>query len=124
MANSPRILLGGLGDDAHSVGITLLKWFFSNAGFRVSFLGIQNTLDDFFTHAADHEIIFISSLNGHAELYLSKFQSKLSELNDNHRRLWYLGGNLSVSKPNDTVIKQFMDMGFTRVFPKPVTLHT
>lgn len=121
MSRKIRILLGGLGDDAHSVGITLLKWFLTDAGFHVTFLGIQNTAKQFLERAHDHQVVFISCLNGHAELYINGISSELKKVNNN--RIWYIGGNLSVSKNNDDVIQHFMNEGFTRVFPKPVQLE-
>lgn len=119
-----RVLLGGLGDDAHSVGIFLIKMALEEHGYQVTFLGIQNELDAFMEKALNHDIIFISSLNGHAELYLTDFEHKISQLKetDHSGRIWYLGGNLSVSKSVIEVEKQFILKGFTRVFPKPVDL--
>lgn len=119
-----RVLLGGLGDDAHSVGLTLLKWFLVESGFHVTYLGIQNSVNHFFAHARSHEIFFISSINGHSELYLKDFAELLANLKTNHDepKLWYIGGNLSVGKTNDELIRLYMQKGFTRVFPKPVEL--
>ncbi|NLR57674.1 methylaspartate mutase subunit E [Chitinophaga polysaccharea] len=119
-----RVLLGGLGDDAHSVGLTLLNWFLLEEGFHVTSLVIQNSINDFFKHADSHEIIFVSSLNGHSDLYLKDFAEKLSsfKLVHDEPKIWYIGGNLSTSKSNDEVIGSYLQKGFTRVFPKPVGL--
>lgn len=120
-----RVLLGGLGDDAHSVGVFLIKIALEEQGYLVSFIGIQNNLETFMEKACENDIIFMSSLNGHAELYLADFESKLYELKqkDSSPKIWYLGGNLSVSKLPRDVEKQFILMGFSRVFPKPVDLE-
>lgn len=119
-----RVLLGGLGDDAHSVGLTLLNWFLAESGFHVTSLGIQNNLDVFFKHAIDHDIIFISNINGHSELYVRDFADRLNtfQIGNDEPKIWYIGGNLSVSKSNFQVTKSYIQMGFTRVYPKPVEL--
>jgi methylaspartate mutase epsilon subunit len=41
-------------------------------------------------------------------------------LKDDQAKLWYLGGNLSVSESDFAVKKKFLGMGFTNVYPKPV----
>jgi methylaspartate mutase epsilon subunit len=117
-----RILIGGIGDDAHSVGISFLQLGFKEAGFYVKSLGIRNSLDSFFKHLPDFDIILISNKNGHAELYLQEFPKLLSNyiLRDDSKKLWYLGGSLSVSESDFKIKKRFINMGFTNVYPKPI----
>jgi len=122
MAKEYRLLLGGLGDDAHSIGIGLLAIGFKEAGFNVLNLGIRNTLQDFFRCAVDFDIIMISNKNGHAELYLQQFPILLADFRMSHdeEKLWYLGGSLSVSESYFSTKKKFLSFGFTNVYPQPV----
>ena len=122
MARKHRLLIGGLGDDAHSVGIWLLALGFKEEGFLVRNLGIRNNVADFMRAAQDFDLIMISNNNGHAELYLQDFGQLLAanRLVWNSEKVWYLGGNLSVSESEETIKKKFIGMGFTNVFPKPV----
>jgi methylaspartate mutase epsilon subunit len=117
-----RILIGGIGDDAHSVGIGLLELGFKDAGFFVKSLGIRNSLSTFFEHAPDFDIIMISNKNGHAELYLQDFPQLLTQyqLTDDSTKLWYLGGSLAVSESDFQIKKKYLGMGFTNVYPKPI----
>ena len=116
------MLIGGLGDDAHSVGIWLLALGFKEEGFLVRNLGIRNDVTDFMRAAQDFDLIMISNNNGHAELYLQDFGQLLAanKLVWNSPKVWYLGGNLSVSESDEAIKKKFIGMGFTNVFPKPV----
>jgi len=125
MYRKHRLLIGGIGDDAHSVGIRLLALAFKEAGFFVKNLGIRNDPPDFLSRAKDFDVIMISNNNGHAELYLHDFGRSLSGFNlaGESKKLWYLGGNLSVSESEFHVKKRFIEMGFTNVFPKPVSLE-
>jgi len=122
MAYKHRVLIGGIGDDAHSVGISLIALGFREAGYYVWNLGIRNSLRDFFDHAPDFEIIMISNKNGHAELFMEDFPALLEsyKLVDSSAKLWYLGGSLSVSEPDEKVKKRFLEMGFSDVYPKPI----
>ncbi|MEZ2339435.1 methylaspartate mutase subunit E [Mucilaginibacter sp. RCC_168] len=117
-----KVLIGGIGDDAHSVGIRLLELGFREAGFFVKSLGIRNQIQDFFDHAKDYDIILVSNKNGHSELYLNDFPRLIFEykLTDNSPKLWYLGGSLSVSENAFEVKKRFLNMGFTNIYPKPI----
>jgi methylaspartate mutase epsilon subunit len=120
-----RMLIGGIGDDAHSIAISLLTLGFREAGFHVFNLGIRNTLADFFKFAPHFDIIMISNKNGHCELYLEDFPAQLSHyrLTDDSPKLWYLGGSLSVSESDFSVKKKYLNWGFTNVYPKPVSFQ-
>ncbi len=126
MKTAYRLLIGSLGDDIHSVGMALLTLAFRESGFYVKNLGIGNTLDDFFNHAADFDAMFISCNNGHVDMYLEEFPHKLKHfaLGNSDPKVWYLGGNLSVKEKDDTVIRQFRSLGFDFVAPKPVSWMT
>ncbi len=106
------ILLGGLGGDSHSVGLTILRQSLSAHGYQVRYLGTQNTLSDFFQMAGMANIVMISSMDGHARYYLREFHSFKREFKTN-TTLWYLGGNLG---PNNGSERDYLEMGFNRVF--------
>lgn len=68
---TPRsIVLGGIGDDAPSGGLTLLKHALNEAGLTVRLLGTQNNLEDFFRCAAGTDLVIISCMSGHFRHYL------------------------------------------------------
>ncbi|MBN9381662.1 MAG: methylaspartate mutase subunit E [Chitinophagaceae bacterium] len=125
MAKEYQLLIGGLGDDAHSIGIGLLAIGFRELGFNVFNLGIRNTLADFFRYAEHFDVIMMSNKNGHAEIYLQQFPRLLSEFQLQHDdvKLWYLGGSLSVSESDFSIKKRFLSVGFTNVYPKPVAFR-
>lgn len=126
MANRYHILIGSVGDDSHSIGMALLEIALQECGYYVRNIGILNRLDDFF-YIADHfEAIFISCMNGHADLYLEDFPRKLSLFRNgkSHPRLWYLGGNLSVKESGESVIRKYQAHGFDFVAPKPLSFET
>ena len=114
------ILLGGLGGDSHSVGLTILRQSLSANGYQVRYLGTQNTLADFFQMATLSNLVMISSMDGHARYYLREFPALKREFNTNGT-LWYLGGNLDVSEGHE---RDFIEMGFNRVFMKFIELTT
>ena len=117
-----RVLIGSVGDDSHSVGMTLLQIAFSEAGFFVKNLGILNTLREMFQHAAAFDLVLISCMNGHADLFLDDFPHLLKRRSrrNGDACLWYLGGNLSVQVDVDEVVRKYLYMGFHFVAPKPI----
>lgn len=114
------ILLGGLGGDSHSVGLTILRQSLSASGYQVRYLGTQNKLTDFFQMASLSNLVMISSMDGHARYYLRDFPALKRKFNTNGTR-WYLGGNLSVSEGSE---RDFIEMGFNRVFMQFIDLTT
>jgi methylaspartate mutase epsilon subunit len=110
--NGHTILLGGIGGDSHSVGLTILRQSLSAHGYQVRYLGTQNTLSDFFQMAGMANLVMISSMDGHARYYLREFPSFKREFKTNGT-LWYLGGNLG---SNNGAERDYLDMGFNRVF--------
>jgi methylaspartate mutase epsilon subunit len=123
MKYAHSILIGGIGDDAHSVGIRLLEFGLKEAGFHVLSIGIRNDIRTFFKYAKDYDVIMISNKNGHAELYLKDFPNLLSAFNlaNNTKRLWAIGGSLSVGESDFQVRKRYLEMGFSIVHPKPIS---
>lgn len=114
------ILLGGLGGDLHSVGLSILRQSLSANGYRVCYLGPQNTIADFFQMANLANLVMISSMDGQARYYLREFSALKREFNTNGT-IWYLGGNPGAS---DVYEHEFIDMGFNRVFMKFVEVTT
>jgi methylaspartate mutase epsilon subunit len=118
-----RLLIGSVGDDSHSVGMSLLEIAFREKRFFVKNIGIMNVLEDFFSQAENFDAILISCMNGHANLYLKDFPIKLRKFNlkNNTPKVWYLGGNLSVQESVESLIKKYRKMGFDFVSPKPIS---
>lgn len=123
MPEAYRLLIGSIGDDSHSIGTALLAIAFKEEGFSVENIGIMNQLDDFFARANQVDAIFISCMNGHADLYLKDFPRQLKYFRQKNpvSRLWYLGGNLSVQESPESVVKKYRRMGFDFVSPKPIS---
>src|SRR5215213_827002 len=114
------ILLGGLGGDSHSVGLTILRQSLSAQGYQVRYLGTQNTVSDFFQMAGMANLVMISSMDGHARYYLREFPSFKREFETNGT-LWYLGGNLGSNNGSE---RDYLEMGFNRVFLNFIELET
>lgn len=114
------ILLGGVGGDSHSVGLTILRQSLSAHGYQVRYLGTQNTLSDFFQMAGMANLVMISSMDGHARYYLREFPSFKREFKTNGT-LWYLGGNLGSNNGSE---RDYLEMGFNRVFLNFIELET
>ena len=116
------VLLGGVGGDSHSVGLTILRQALTLNGYRVRYLGTQNSLEDFFRAAALCNVVMISSMDGHTRYYLRGF----AELMKKYRvqgTLWYLGGNLHIGDAFGYE-SMFREAGFDRVFTKFVDVRT
>lgn len=125
MSYKHSILIGGIGDDAHSVGIRLLELGFKEAGFYVFNVGIRNDLKTFFNFAREFDVIMISNKNGHAELFLKDFPRLLANftLENADPKVWCIGGSLSVGETDFQVKKKYLNMGFSIVHPKPVSFQ-
>jgi methylaspartate mutase sigma subunit len=122
-AGSQRTLVTGvIGYDVHLIGIRLVERALRGAGYSVVSLGVQVSPEEFIAAAMETNAgaILISSLDGHARLWVQGFREKCREsgLAD---ILLYLGGMLTIgeSKWEDTE-KMFKDMGINRVYPQSV----
>lgn len=120
--NNFTILLGGIGGDSHSVGLTVLHQALMMSGYKVCYLGTQNSLKDFFELAALFNVVMISNMDGHVRYYLREFPEMLREYKI-QGPLWYLGGNLDIGD-GEGYERHFMEMGFDRVFVKFVDINT
>ena len=116
------ILLGGVGGDSHSVGLTILRQALLESGYKVRYCGTQNRLENFFQLAPLCNVVMISSMDGHTKYYLAKFPELMKQYKA-YRPLWYLGGNLHIGN-GIGYDSQFMEMGFNRVFVKFVDIKT
>lgn len=123
MIDTYRLLIGSVGDDSHSVGMALLEIAFRESGFFVENIGIMNSMDDFFDRAVNFDAIFISCMNGHADLYLKEFPYRLKRFNRQNKdpKAWYLGGNLSVQDLPEDFVRKYRRLGFDFVSPKPIS---
>jgi methylaspartate mutase epsilon subunit len=111
-----------LAGDAHSVGLAILRHALLSSGYDVHYLGPQSSLHEFMQHHYCCDVIFVSSLDGHARHYLTNFP-KLHKGNSEIaiNTMWYLGGNLGFSNKDDCV-RYFKSMGFRQVFPSYVPI--
>jgi methylaspartate mutase epsilon subunit len=122
MRRGHTILLGGIGGDSHSVGLSILRQSLLMNDYRVHYLGTQNRLEDFFQIAGLANAVMISSMDGHSRYYLREFPKFLKERTFSQTR-WYLGGNLHVGNGSGYE-KYFVEMGFNQVFAKFVDIDT
>lgn len=120
--NGYTVLLGGLGGDSHSVGLTILRQALTLDGYTVRYLGTQNSLDEFFKLAPLCNAVMMSNLDGHTLYYLREFP-ELTKRYKTNGTLWYLGGNLHVGDSTGYQ-NHFREMGFHRVFVKFVDIKT
>jgi methylaspartate mutase epsilon subunit len=122
MSTGHTILLGGIGGDSHSVGLTILRQALAQNGYRVRYLGTQNRLEDFFHVASLSDVVMLSSMDGHTRYYVKEFPELMRKYQA-RSPLWYLGGNLTIGDSLGYEA-QFREMGFDRVFVKFVDLRT
>ncbi|MDD2997722.1 MAG: methylaspartate mutase subunit S [Candidatus Riflebacteria bacterium] len=113
-----NIVLGVIGFDCHSVGNKILDAYFTEAGFKVTNLGVMVSQEEFISAAieTDARAIMVSSLYGHGEIDCAGLREKCIEkgLED---IIIYVGGNLVVGKaPFSQVEDKFLKMGYDRVF--------
>lgn len=119
---SHAILLGGVGGDSHSVGLTILRQALMASGYQVHYLGTQNSLEEVFRLAPFFNVVMISSMDGHTRQYLRDFP-ELMRTRQVTGPLWYLGGNLTIGDALGYE-RYFREMGFDRVFVKFADLRT
>lgn len=121
-AHGHSILLGGVGGDAHFVGLTILQQALLMNHYNVHSIGIQNHLEDFFRFAQQYNVVMISNMDGHAQHYLAEFPEFMKKYRLQNT-LWYLGGNLHIGEALGYE-SLFREMGFHRVFIKFVDTQT
>ncbi|NKY33862.1 methylaspartate mutase subunit E [Nocardia speluncae] len=109
-----RVILAGVGSDAHSVGLNVLRHSLGRAGYDVLFLGVQQEVHHVCEQARHVDAILISNMDGHAGYYLRDLRVAQHDTGTTGR-LWYLGGYPSLAD-DSTVGDGLLDLGFDRVF--------
>ena len=112
------LVIGVIGADVHAVGIRILEYAFTEAGFNVVNLGVMVSQEEYIEAAIETnaDAIIVSSLYGHGELDCRGLRDKCDEAGLSGILL-YVGGNIVVGKqPFEEVEKRFHAMGFDRVF--------
>lgn len=118
METQKTLVIGVIGADVHAVGIQILNYAFTEAGFRVINLGVMVSQEEYIEAAIESaaDAIIVSSLYGHGELDCVGLREKCDEAGLTGILL-YAGGNIVVGKqPFEEVEKRFHAMGFNRVF--------
>ena len=113
-----KLVLGVIGADVHAVGNKILEYALSQAGYKVTNLGVMVSQEEYIEAAIESaaDCIVVSSLYGHGELDCQGFRDKCDEAGLLGIPL-YVGGNIVVGKQNFAdVRKRFEAMGFSRVF--------
>jgi len=116
------IVLGGIGGDAHSVGLIILRRMLERAGYRVRYLATQNSVQDLCVASIGAHAVLVSNMDGHARYYLGDLPAVREEYGA-LGGLWYLGGNPSVTG-DEEALAELADLGFDRVFSGFVELTT
>lgn len=121
------IVTGTIGDDVHVIGIRLMEYALRQHGFTVVSLGPLAQQREFIETAIETaaDALFISSLNGHAELHLPGLRGACVEAGIGDI-LIYAGGQLTIRRPEwEQVRKRFVDeLGLDRIYPPSVDPDT
>jgi methylaspartate mutase sigma subunit len=120
---SATLVLGVIGEDVHVVGIRILEYALSDAGFKVISLGAQVSQEEFIEAAIETkaDAILVSSYSGHAESLATGFRDKCNEAGLNNIVLLIGGFLLLEQKPWEEVEKKYIAMGFNGVYPPGTT---
>ena len=117
------IVTGTIGDDVHVIGIRLMEYALRQNGFKVVSLGPLAQQREFIETAIETaaDALFISSLNGHAELHLPGLRGACVEAGIGDI-LIYAGGQLTIRRPEwEQVRSRFVDeLGLDRIYPPSV----
>lgn len=122
-----KIIVLGVLQDIHVLGVTIIKNVLVEAGFKVVYIGERATQEDFINAAieSDAGAILISTSTGHAELECRGMREKCKETGLDGMLL-YLGGNLVIDPRNEQkwedIENRFTQMGFDRVYPPTVSV--
>jgi methylaspartate mutase S subunit len=122
---SPMIITGTLGMDAHIIGTKILSRALTESGFRVTALGAYTPPEEFIKAAQETraDAILVSSLYGMAEFDLKGFNEKRLEAGLGSVIL-YIGGNLMVGRHEPKEVEEkFKKLGFDRVYPPDADLN-
>lgn len=118
------VITGTIGDDVHVIGLRLMEYALRKNGFNVVSLGPLAQQKEFIETAIETaaDALFVSSLNGHAELHLPGLRGACMEAGIGDI-LIYAGGQLTIRRPDwEEVRKRFVDeLKLDRVYPPSVT---
>jgi methylaspartate mutase sigma subunit len=121
------VVTGVIGDDVHVIGIRLMEYALRQSGFTVVSLGPLAAPKEFVDAAIETaaDALFISSLNGHAELYLPGLRGACVEAGIGDI-LIYAGGQLTIRRPEWAEVEQRFvnEYGLSRVYPSDVSPDT
>ena len=121
------VVTGVIGDDVHVIGIRLMEYALRQSGFTVVSLGPLAAPKEFVDAAIETaaDAMFISSLNGHAELYLPGLRGACVEAGIGDV-LIYAGGQLTIRRPDWAEVEQrfVTQYGLSRVYPSDVSPDT
>lgn len=121
------VVTGVIGDDVHVIGIRLMEYALRQSGFTVVSLGPLAAPKEFVDAAIETaaDALFISSLNGHAELYLPGLRGACVEAGIGDI-LIYAGGQLTIRRPDWAEVEQRFvnEYGLSRVYPSDVSPDT
>jgi methylaspartate mutase sigma subunit len=120
---SATLIIGVIGEDVHVVGIRILEYALSDAGFKVVSLGAQVSQEEFIEAAVETkaDAILVSSFSGHAESLANGFREKCEEAGLDNIVLLIGGYLLLEQKPWEEVEKKYIQMGFNGVYPPNTT---
>lgn len=114
----PRVVVGVIGDDIHTVGNRIMQLALEESGCRVFNLRTRNRPEHFSQAALEvnAQAVFVSSLNGEGEHWCADFRRRFSDIGLGHVLL-YVGGNVVVgTRPEPEVVALFKSYGFDRVY--------
>jgi methylaspartate mutase sigma subunit len=118
------VLTGVIGDDVHVIGIRLMEYALRQSGFTVVSLGPLAAPKEFIDAAIETnaDAMFISSLNGHAELYLPAMRGACVEAGIGDI-LIFAGGQLTIRRPDWAEVEHrfVTEIGMSRVYPSDVS---
>jgi methylaspartate mutase sigma subunit len=119
-ASKGTVVTGVIGDDVHVIGIRIMEYALRQSGFTVVSLGPLASQKEFVEAAIETaaDALFVSSLNGHAELHLPGLRGACVEAGIGDI-LIYAGGQLTIRQPEwSGVERRFTQgMGLDRVYP-------
>ena len=118
------VITGTVGQDSHTIGVSLLSRFLRENGFNVVELRGLTPPEDFINAAkeTDAAAILVSSLYGMGEMDLAGFKDKCTEAGLGNVLL-YVGGYLKIGRHDWKESEdRFQKLGFDRVYPPGVDL--
>lgn len=114
----PRVVIGVIGDDIHTVGNRIMHLALEQSGCRVFNLRTRNRPERFVEAALEvnADAVFVSSLNGEGEYWCADFRQRMQAVGMGNVLL-YVGGNVVVgNRPEPEVVPLFKGFGFDRVY--------